>query len=367
MALARWQRNIVDDAGNVQSGASVEVRSEVTGNLATIYSDRDGADQITNPITADANGFAAFHALGGAYRITATKGAFSVTWRYVGVGTGGEKDFGDIFTPRGPWDTGSPPTEYNQGDLVSHSVTGSGDYTFIANENGTTAEPQFTGSPPEPVSDENWTVLGVSVTGTKGDTGEQGIPGSSDVVGTSTTNLEISVGAKAFTIVEDDRGWGVGARLRASSDANPTTHYMEGVVTSYSGNTLNITIDLASDTGSPADSRDDWTINLAGEQGVQGETGETGNTGATGDTGPGWDQWQGAWQTATAYVENDAVENNGSSYICISDHTSGSDDDEPGVGANTDTYWDLVASAGEDGEAGGASIGLAAALALVLG
>lgn len=93
MVLARWQATIVDDAGDVQSAASVEVRHETGGApLAVIYSDRAGATPISNPLTADADGFAAFHVPGGAYKITATKGAFSREWRYVGIGLSSESD-----------------------------------------------------------------------------------------------------------------------------------------------------------------------------------------------------------------------------------------------------------------------------------
>ena len=51
--------------------------------------------------------------------------------------------------------------------------------------------------------------------------------------------------------------------------------------------------------------------------------------------------WQGSWTTATSYALYDAVENDGSSYVCIDAHTSGDEDDEPGVGADWTTYWDL--------------------------
>ena len=49
---------------------------------------------------------------------------------------------------------------------------------------------------------------------------------------------------------------------------------------------------------------------------------------------------------------NDAVDNNGSSYICISAHTSGALDDEPGVGAVWTTYWSLLAQVGATGPTG---------------
>src|SRR5262245_10448885 len=97
MVLARWQATIVDDAGNVQSGASVEVRREVAGApLATLFSDRDGLTPLSNPFNADTGGLAAFHVASGAYRITATKGAVSITWRYVAIGTAAEFDAGAV-------------------------------------------------------------------------------------------------------------------------------------------------------------------------------------------------------------------------------------------------------------------------------
>jgi hypothetical protein len=96
MVLARWQSTIVDEAGNIQDGASVTVQREIAGApLATLFSDRDGAVPLGNPITADSEGFAAFHAVGGAYRITATKGGFSRVWRYVGIGRAQEFDLVD--------------------------------------------------------------------------------------------------------------------------------------------------------------------------------------------------------------------------------------------------------------------------------
>ncbi len=93
MVLARWQATVVDEAGNVMPAASVEVRHETAGApLASLFSDRSGLVGIGNPFNADGDGFAAFHAVGGAYRITATLGAVTQTWRYVGVGLAGEKD-----------------------------------------------------------------------------------------------------------------------------------------------------------------------------------------------------------------------------------------------------------------------------------
>jgi hypothetical protein len=54
---------------------------------------------------------------------------------------------------------------------------------------------------------------------------------------------------------------------------------MEGLVTSYSGTSLAVNVDLTNGSGTFAD----WDINLAGQQGT---TGATGSTGATGPQGP---------------------------------------------------------------------------------
>jgi hypothetical protein len=101
MVMARWQASIVDDAGNIVSAPSIEVRRETGGApLAALFSDRDGVVPLGNPFAAGADGFAAFHVAGGAYRITATQGAFSRTWRYVAIGTAGELDGDRLATVR---------------------------------------------------------------------------------------------------------------------------------------------------------------------------------------------------------------------------------------------------------------------------
>lgn len=93
MALGRWQATIVDEEGNVLPGAQITVRRESAGApLASIRSDRDGLVNPGNPFNADGNGFAAFHAVGGAYRIDAVLGGSTMTWRYVPIGLAAEAD-----------------------------------------------------------------------------------------------------------------------------------------------------------------------------------------------------------------------------------------------------------------------------------
>lgn len=71
---------------------------------------------------------------------------------------------------------------------------------------------------------------------------------------------------------------------------------------------------------------------------------EQGPQGPTGAQGPAFSNWERAWSSATAYVVNDAVAYNGSSYICILAHANQAP-------PNT-TYWDVVASKGDKGDKG---------------
>lgn len=87
-----------------------------------------------------------------------------------------------------------------------------------------------------------------------------------------------------------------------------------------------------------------------GPQGPQGETGATGpqgETGATGPQGPQGDKglnWQGAWDSGTAYVIDDAVTHQGTSYVA----TAGSTNQAP----PNASYWDVLAVKGDTGDTG---------------
>ncbi len=71
---------------------------------------------------------------------------------------------------------------------------------------------------------------------------------------TSVTSLAIATGSKVFT-TQSSLAWQVGERVRASSDAS-AVNYMEGVVASYSGTTLTVTVDTIGGSSTYAD----WTI-----------------------------------------------------------------------------------------------------------
>ena len=80
MALAVWNRTIVDEDGTYIPGAGIEVRVAAGGALATIYSDSAGTSAISNPLTASATGFAQFYALSNTYSIEVNNGTSTITW-----------------------------------------------------------------------------------------------------------------------------------------------------------------------------------------------------------------------------------------------------------------------------------------------
>lgn len=87
------------------------------------------------------------------------------------------------------------------------------------------------------------------------------MPSGDGYAGTSTTTLSLaSSGSKAFT-TQARLAYAVGSRIRAASAANPTTKFMEGVITAYSGTTLTITADYHVGSGDVSD----WNFSIAGE------------------------------------------------------------------------------------------------------
>lgn len=82
-----------------------------------------------------------------------------------------------------------------------------------------------------------------------------------------------------------------------------------------------------------------------GIQGVPGLQGQQGVPGLQGTVGPAGLNWQGVWDTDTAYAEDDAVGFNGASWFCIAAVT-GTGNSNP----ETDTAsWSLLASQGAPG------------------
>lgn len=82
----------------------------------------------------------------------------------------------------------------------------------------------------------------------------------------------------------------------------------------------------------------DWALvtsrGLQGLQGIQGDPGATGSPGATGAPGADGTQYPflGSWASSYAYAVNDCIEHDGSGYVCMIAHTSGTFATDLGAG-----------------------------------
>jgi hypothetical protein len=258
-----------DTAGNALNAAKVEMRRYLGNALVTLY-DGPGhaAGSLGSQATTDANGKKLVWIDPGRYNRRVFTGASEdPTTEQIDVV---EVALGTTVTginPQGEWAIGET---YNTGDLVTHADGGDAE-SFISLVDDNLGNEPDAATPGDTVAWMHYPT----------EPGAAGASGSSDVTGTSTTSLTIAEAERVFTVVEDDRGWAPGVRLRASSDADPTVDWMEGVVTAYSGNTLTMTIDLVG-PAADGDAHTDWTINLAGEPGAAGADGTiAGSTGAT--------------------------------------------------------------------------------------
>lgn len=116
-------------------------------------------------------------------------------------------------------------------------------------------------------------------TGASGPTGSAGI-GYNDL--TSATSVSIGTGAKSFTtnLSSTATAFTVGSRVRVASSASPS-NWMDGIITSFSGSSLNISVDTVGGSGTFLS----WNISIIGTAGATGPTGPLGVTGPTGATG----------------------------------------------------------------------------------
>lgn len=92
--------------------------------------------------------------------------------------------------------------------------------------------------------------------------------GALSVVATSTTSLSIGTGSKVIT-TQSGKGFAVGTRVQVARTSAPTTTYMAGLVTDYTGTTLTVTVDEIVGAGTHTD----WTISITGKKGDAGPTG----------------------------------------------------------------------------------------------
>jgi hypothetical protein len=126
-------------------------------------------------------------------------------------------------------------------------------------------------------------------TGATGASGSNGANGATGATGlgysglTSTTSTAIGTGSLTFStnLFATNSAFTAGNRIRLTytSDA---TKYMEGTISSFSSQSLVVSVDYVGGSGTFAS----WTISLAGAVGATGSTGATGPTGPAGATGP---------------------------------------------------------------------------------
>jgi hypothetical protein len=200
------------------------------------------------------------------------------------------------------------------------------------------------------------------------DLANQGDPSSSSEY-PILTQLIIDVGeledavesAEAARVIAEDAREAENDALIVWEPYSPVKAYVPLNKVSYGGSSY---IAVASSTGvTPGTDETKWLLiaakgdtgaqglqGIQGEQGIQGIQGEQGIQGLKGDTGePGVD-WKGDYVPATAYVLNDGVYYNGSSYRALQATT--------GNAPTNATYWKPIALKGTDGEGAGDMIKL---------
>lgn len=91
--------------------------------------------------------------------------------------------------------------------------------------------------------------------------------GAARLNGTSTTSNTVGTGSKSFT-TETGKDFAAGRHILITSNANPDTQRMSGIVTSYNSGTGSLIVDVQSIIGSAT--RTDWTIRIDGERGAEG-------------------------------------------------------------------------------------------------
>jgi len=89
------------------------------------------------------------------------------------------------------------------------------------------------------------------------------------LTGTSTSSVSIGTGAKTFT-TQAGKNFGTGRHVLITSDADAANRRMSGVVTDYTGTSLQVSVEVA--VGGPGPYTD-WTIRIDGERGQQGNAG----------------------------------------------------------------------------------------------
>ena len=148
-----------------------------------------------------------------------------------------------------------------------------------------------------------------------------------------------NVSGTTFTITREQEDT---SALALSKDDNVAQLITEGYI-----NQLQQYIETNAVTGPTGPTGADSTVpGPTGPKGDTGDTGPQGPTGLKGDTGTIY-EWQGEWATSTIYELYDTIEKDGSGYVCIEAHTSGTWSTDLGAGK-----WELFVEKGPKGDTG---------------
>lgn len=178
-------------------------------------------------------------------------------------------------------DTASPSVNYFEGVISTYDIgTGAIDIIAIDVKNGTGTLNSWNVNAAGELGDTGAAgPTGPSgpagLTGPAGPTGPAGAAGVDgrgydSISATSTDVLDTAATVVNMTIASE-RAYEIGARVRMSDQAAPTTNYFEGIVTSYNTTTGAITIDSI-DVKSGSGTIANWGINVAGEIGASGQS-----------------------------------------------------------------------------------------------
>lgn len=178
----------------------------------------------------------------------------------------------------------------------------------------------------------------------KGDTGETGTTGEAGETGASIISASFVGDDLVFVKDDDDTVSLLDAKVDLKGDTGETgTTGAQGPQGPAGATGATGAAGATGPQGPQGPAGADGADGDDGAQGPAGADGAQGPAGADGDDGVSF-IWRGAYAGGTAYVVNDAVSYNGSSYICKLSSTGN-------LPTNT-TYWDLMALKGDTGASG---------------
>lgn len=94
-----WQNTIVNEHGDIQPGAFVEIKYQESGVNVQLYADSEGTTPVNNPVQADAQGFVRVYVRNEGrtlYRIRAFRNGFERVWENELIGIGDPRTQAEI-------------------------------------------------------------------------------------------------------------------------------------------------------------------------------------------------------------------------------------------------------------------------------